>query len=352
MKEGEWIELFRAGDYGPKGQYTEEDIGKMAENFNENDKVPIVIGHPKDNDPAWGWLSKMAAAGDILLAKIGELHADMYEAINYSGLFKNRSVRIADTGNGPKIMHLGMLGGTLPEVSGLASLTFSSDAECKDFSEEIPLVAHVNTEVPTPPETTPSDKPAAQDEPQAEEQNAEDKPTEQIEEIEETPEGKGGKDKPKEGKSMDDKDVAVLKQEANDNAAKAEAAEARAVAAEAKADDLEARHRTDMSATRRKGYEAMVKDFPNAVEEKDRPAYVEFCMAQPQGEETDFSFDDGSGKKTVDPAQWFTDFTQAKEKQIEELKKDKPHLRGLGSDFSMDDKKTTRKPKADLASIF
>lgn len=346
MKVGQWIELFRAGDYGPKGEYTEDDISKMAENFEENDKVPIVIGHPKDNDPAWGWLDKMAAAGDILLARVGELHNDMFEAINYSGLFKNRSVRIADTGSGPKIMHLGMLGGTLPEVSGLAPLTFSNDDEYKDFSEDIPAT---EAEAGESAENLTTDTGIIETNSIAEESDEEktiaektETKDEQPEKTEETPEDTGGNDNQNEGTdmSMTEEQVADLKKEAEESAAKAQAAEERAKAAEDKATKLEEKHQADMSAARRKGYEAMVKDFPNAVEEKDQPAFVEFCMAQPQGEETDFSFDDGNGTKTVDPAKWFTDFVQAKEEQIKKLKKDKPHMQPLGGDFSMDTDKS------------
>lgn len=49
---GKWIEIFRTGDYGDKGSYKEADIDQIIANFNETDKVPIVVGHPSTDSPS------------------------------------------------------------------------------------------------------------------------------------------------------------------------------------------------------------------------------------------------------------------------------------------------------------
>lgn len=300
MKKGQWIELFKAGDYGEKGTYTESDLSTMAKNYNADDEIPIVAGHPKVNHPRWGGIDKVAAAGGVLLGRVGSLHEKMSAAIQ-EGKFNNRSVRIGETPDGPKVMHLGMLGAALPEVSGLGPISeFSDDIKFHDFTEA----------------------------------------------IKESSEGKNHDDgteknnrNQKEGATMTEKEIAALKKEVKDNKARAEAAEAKNA-------DLEQKNKTDMAAAARKGYEAKVKDFPNVIPKDKRAAVIEFCMVQhAEGEVKDFSYDDGDGgKKSVEPAKFFFDFVKGMEEKIKDLKKGKPHLSRIGTDFSAssDDKPVVR----------
>ena len=144
MLEGQWTQIFKAGDYGTKGSYSNDDLDKIVANFNSDDQVPIVIGHPKADSPAWGWLEKVKRAGDVLLAKPANVQPEFATAIA-SKQFKNRSVRIAKTDKGPKLMHLGYLGAVLPEVAGLKTAEFSQNQECTvvsttDFGFELPFV--------------------------------------------------------------------------------------------------------------------------------------------------------------------------------------------------------------------
>lgn len=138
MKIGEWTEIFRAGDYGSKGQYTDADLDGMIASFNTEDQVPIVVGHPQTDSPAWGWIAELRRAGNVLLGRIGELHKDFAAALT-EGKFRNRSVRIARTDTGPKLLHLGFLGAVLPQVEGLKQTAlFAGDDDCQDFGFELP----------------------------------------------------------------------------------------------------------------------------------------------------------------------------------------------------------------------
>lgn len=138
MKTGEWTEIFRAGDYGDKGTYTETDLDGMIASFNTEDQVPIVVGHPQTDSPAWGWLAELKRSGSVLMGRIGELHRDFAQALS-EGKFRNRSVRIVRTESGPKLLHLGFLGAILPHVEGLKQTAqFAGDGECADFRFELP----------------------------------------------------------------------------------------------------------------------------------------------------------------------------------------------------------------------
>lgn len=127
-----WREIFRAGDYGDKGVYTTADLDSMVSNFNERDQAPIVVGHPETNSPAWGWVTALRRVGDILQAREGNIHPAFARA-REERLFKNRSVRIGRTQNGPKLLHLGYLGAALPEVEGLSGVVFSRDPEATEI---------------------------------------------------------------------------------------------------------------------------------------------------------------------------------------------------------------------------
>lgn len=274
----QWREIFRAGDYGGKGTYTRDDLDSMVANFNAQDQVPIVVGHPQTNSPAWGWLSGLRRVGDILQGREAEVHPSFAKARDQR-LFKNRSVRIAKTPAGPKLLHLGYLGAALPEVEGLSGVVFTATPETEtiDFA-----LVHV---------------------PGGEEQT-------QDNIIHE-----GDK------KTMDDKqrieqleaDLAAEKQARADEAKERLQAEA-------------ARRREDFA---RFVQSEMVEKGKLAKERKEEA--VSFLCSLPANESADFSWGDGDARKTSTSAVWFMDFIRAlPEPQF---------LRELpaGADFALDE---------------
>ncbi|PID77565.1 MAG: hypothetical protein CSB24_00750 [Deltaproteobacteria bacterium] len=143
IKKDDWIEIFRTGDYGKKGIYTRADLDQIVKNFNGEDQVPIVVGHPQTDSPAWGWLGGLRRVGEILQARVADLHADFRKALQ-DKKFRNRSVRIASTRAGKKLLHLGFLGAALPEVEGLGSLQFNRAERYADY--EFSLQKHLTRE--------------------------------------------------------------------------------------------------------------------------------------------------------------------------------------------------------------
>ena len=128
---GQWLEIFRAGDYSQKGNYTTRDLDKIVTNF--EGRVPIVIGHPLSDSPAQGWLNGLKRTGNLLLGKVGGLNHDFVRALAEKK-FRNMSVRIAMSNNGPRLLHLGFLGAVLPQVEGLnKAVSFAGGTCCADF---------------------------------------------------------------------------------------------------------------------------------------------------------------------------------------------------------------------------
>ena len=87
-----WFEVFSSGEHtdssGIKKNYTEADLDKIAYDYNsliESDKsyqAPAVKGHPKNDDPAVGWVNKLARRGDKLVADIELISSDFAEDLH------------------------------------------------------------------------------------------------------------------------------------------------------------------------------------------------------------------------------------------------------------------------------
>lgn len=136
-----WIEIFRAGDYGDKGEWTEGDIDKVVSNFAAGTwKPPAVIGHPQTDSPAMGWVEGLRRENKTLLAKFGQVQPEL-EALVSNGRFPNRSAAFYTDpqGKGPILRHVGFLGATPPEVKGLAPVKFSSTQFTEINLEENPM---------------------------------------------------------------------------------------------------------------------------------------------------------------------------------------------------------------------
>jgi hypothetical protein len=134
-----WIEIFRAGDYGDKGVWTAEDVRKMAANFDPAHwQPPAVLGHPKEDAPAYGLVAALREENGGLFARFEKVAPEL-EQLAKDGRYPNRSAAIYANprGNGPVLRHVGFLGATPPEVKGLAQIKFS-DGEfiAVEFKEE------------------------------------------------------------------------------------------------------------------------------------------------------------------------------------------------------------------------
>lgn len=124
------FEIFKTGihtsDKGISKEYTLDDLNFIANSYKpEEDEAPIVIGHPENNDPAFGWVNSLSVSEDgKLLADAPEdkLHPDFLNALK-EGRYKKRSISLTPEG---KLRHIGFLGAAKPAVKGLSDIQFSS----------------------------------------------------------------------------------------------------------------------------------------------------------------------------------------------------------------------------------
>jgi TolA-binding protein len=123
------FEIFKTGthtsDKGLTKEYSLDDLNFIAQSYNPSeDEAPIVIGHPLDNSPAYGWISSLEVTEDGKLvadAPDDKLHPDFLNAVQ-EGRYKKRSISLTPDG---KLRHVGFLGGAAPAVKGLADIQFS-----------------------------------------------------------------------------------------------------------------------------------------------------------------------------------------------------------------------------------
>ena len=131
-----WIEVFKTGTHtdssGNTKKWTTKDIDKIVSNYAAR-KVdsPAVIGHPKSNSPAYGWVMELKRDGDKLLAKVKPTVKEFVEWVNKK-LYKYVSISLRPD---LSLRHVGFLGGSPPAVKGLKVPEFAEE----EFTEiEIP----------------------------------------------------------------------------------------------------------------------------------------------------------------------------------------------------------------------
>ena len=123
-----WIDVCRAGEHtdsrGRAVGITPDDIAGIARRYAGEDPAPVVLGHPKDDDPAYGWVGKLRAVGGALQAKLRKLDPAFREWVE-SGRYRGRSVALRGGPGNWSLRHLGFLGATPPAIEGLAPSEFA-----------------------------------------------------------------------------------------------------------------------------------------------------------------------------------------------------------------------------------
>jgi hypothetical protein len=134
----DFIEIFRSGEQtdsqGNTRLWTEDDLDQVVANHADErfGSAPIVVGHPKTDDPAYGWTSELKKVGNTLLAKFKEINP-AFEKLVREGAFKKRSVRLIEGEHGWTLAHIGFLGAAAPAVEGLKPINFNTNIVYSDF---------------------------------------------------------------------------------------------------------------------------------------------------------------------------------------------------------------------------
>lgn len=152
--EGLELEIFRPGSHtdssGRALTFSEGEVSDLASGYDPAlYEAPVVIGHPKSDDPAYGWVRSLRFAEGALKATLHKV-APSFAALVKEGAFRNRSASLyapSAPGN-PRpghwyLRHLGFLGATPPAIKGLQPVAFAEGdgAVTLDFGEAGGLAA-------------------------------------------------------------------------------------------------------------------------------------------------------------------------------------------------------------------
>ena len=134
------IEIFKAGRHtaanGETISFSESDVAKIAANYDPAvHKAPCVVGHPKDNSPAYGHAIGLGLRNGKLLAACTDIDPTFAELVNAKRYPKvSASFYKPDSPSNPKpgayyLRHIGFLGAMPPAVKGLADASFAGTAD-------------------------------------------------------------------------------------------------------------------------------------------------------------------------------------------------------------------------------
>lgn len=148
------IEIFRAGthtdSHGATLSFSEGDLASMAKAYDPAlSEAPIVVGHPKADAPAYGWIKSLSAEGGRLFAAPDQVDPSFAEMVR-AGRFKKLSASLYSPASpaNPKpgawyLRHVGFLGAQPPAIKGLAPVNFAAGEEegtiTVEFSEGMGL---------------------------------------------------------------------------------------------------------------------------------------------------------------------------------------------------------------------
>ncbi|HDH51227.1 MAG TPA: hypothetical protein ENH31_00385 [Nitrospirae bacterium] len=141
-----WIEILRTGTFtdssGNEHTFTEADLDNIVKKYDPSvHEAPEVIGHPKSNSPAWGWVGALKREGDKLFYKAKDRVSEFQQMLDKK-MFKKRSAAFYKDWT---LKHVGWLGAKPPAVKGLADVAFSEEEDVTIEFEEyrIPIIGRI-----------------------------------------------------------------------------------------------------------------------------------------------------------------------------------------------------------------
>lgn len=146
MSTSKPIHIFKPGRHtamsGAVLEFTEHDLAASAQAYNPAvHEAPLVVGHPKADAPAYGWVKSLAFAENGLQAEPDQIDAAFAELLQ-AGRFKKVSASFytPDSPANPVpgvyyLRHVGFLGAQPPAIKGLKQAEFADGTDFVEFSE-------------------------------------------------------------------------------------------------------------------------------------------------------------------------------------------------------------------------
>jgi hypothetical protein len=129
------IEIFKVGDYGEKGNYSESDLDGIVKDYDPKlHEAPVTVDHKREG-PAYGWVKGLKRVGEKLVAVIANMAEELAEAVRgkkYVKVSVEIYLKMKETGR-PYLRAVSFLGAQIPEVKGLAAVELGEN--CGEWVE-------------------------------------------------------------------------------------------------------------------------------------------------------------------------------------------------------------------------
>lgn len=134
------IHIFKTGKHTAAGgqvlEFSETDLQAAVAAYDPKvHEAPIVVGHPRDNAPAFGWVQSLEYAEGNTYANPHQVNADFADLVQ-GGTYKKVSASFytPDSPNNPVpgvyyLRHVGFLGAQPPAIKGLQAVQFDEAEE-------------------------------------------------------------------------------------------------------------------------------------------------------------------------------------------------------------------------------
>lgn len=145
------IHIFKTGthtdSHGKTLTFSESDLAAAVAAYDPNlHQAPIVVGHPKTDNPAYGWVQSLTADAANLFAMPEQVNPEFSEQVA-NGAYKKVSASFypPDSPTNPVkgtyyLRHVGFLGAEPPAIKGLQPIEFSESDDAVtltvDFAEK------------------------------------------------------------------------------------------------------------------------------------------------------------------------------------------------------------------------
>nr|VFK14980.1 MAG: hypothetical protein BECKLPF1236B_GA0070989_10712 [Candidatus Kentron sp. LPFa] len=172
------LHIFRAGrhatDAGEAIEFSESDIQATAAAYDPGrHEAPVVIGHPRSDSPAQGWVSSLSASPRGLHASLRDVSPEFAERVDRREYAKvsSKFYRPEDPNNPTPgvwgLRHVGFV--PIPSLKGLEDPAFAEEDGCVVFSENLapddaPESDPETGADPSRTQTQPETKPASEEE--------------------------------------------------------------------------------------------------------------------------------------------------------------------------------------------
>lgn len=129
MKLPKPIEIFKVGTHkcskGTSLSFTDEEVSAWA---GGGLQIPLVPGHPKDDEPVMGYATAIEFGDDgvLRLTEVEGLNPTFKQVVN-SGQLDRVSIKLAKAGGDWVMRHIGFLGTSPPALKDLAAASFAAE---------------------------------------------------------------------------------------------------------------------------------------------------------------------------------------------------------------------------------